>query len=211
MAPAGLRGGHGRPDEPWKPLTISSADAGQFAVPLLIHGLGGVHAERTLHPLNPGGPLQPAAVERGRGEIWTLYQDRNAYGLQPDDTQSAERAARFDPGCRQKTGYARLDWAVRRRYRNRDEWLLVLKRPEVPLPPHGSERDIREPVIRKKIRGGTRRDRGRQCRDTFLSLKKTGRKLGLSFWHDLLDRIQGDQAIPPLPVLIRQRANALAG
>jgi hypothetical protein len=103
-----------------------------------------------------------------------------------------------------------LDLAWRRLHRNRDELLLVLKRPEVPLHTNGSERDIREPVIRKKISGGTRSDLGRQCRDTFLSLKKTCRKLGLSFWHYLLDRIQGDQAIPPLPVLIRQRANSRA-
>jgi hypothetical protein len=86
----------------------------------------------------------------------------------------------------------------------------VLERPEVPLHTHGSERDIREPVIRKKISGGTRSDRGRPCRDTCLSLKKTCRKLGLSFWHSLLDRIQGDQAIPPWPALIRPRANSLA-
>jgi hypothetical protein len=89
--------------------------------------------------------------------------------------------------------------------------LLVLERPEVPLHTNGSERDIREPVIRKKISGRTRSDKGRQCRETFLSLKKTCRKLGLSFWRYLLDRIQGDQAIPPLPELVRQRALSIAG
>lgn len=211
IATEGLLVGNLLQDEHWKHLSIISDDAGQFAVPLLIHGLCWVHAERTLHKLNPGGPLQQAAVERVRGEIWTLYKDLKAYGLQPDDTRSEELAARFDTVFRQKTGYASLDLALRRLYRNRDELLLVLKRPEVPLHTNGSERDIREQVIRKKISGGTRSDRGRQCRDTFLSLKKTCRKLGLSFWHYLLDRIQRDQAIPPLPVLIRQRANSLAG
>jgi hypothetical protein len=43
-----------------------------------------------------------------------------------------------------------------------------------------------------------------------LSLKKTSRKLGVSFWQYLLDRIQGGDAIPPLSELVRQRANALA-
>ena len=145
------------------------------------------------------------------GKSGPLYKDLKAYGLQPDDTQRGELAARFDTIFRQKTGYASLDLALRRLYRNRDELLLVLQRPEVPLHTNGSERDIREQVIRKKISRGTRSDVGRQCRDTFLSLKKTCRKLGLSFWHYLLDRIQGDQAIPPLPVLIRQRAHSLAG
>ena len=179
-------------------------------MPLLLHGLCWVHAERTIHKLNPGSPLQQAAVERVRGEIWTLYKDLKAYGLQPDDTQRGDLAARFDTVFGQKTGYVSLDLALRRLHRNRDELLLVLERPEVPLHTNGSERDIREQGIRKKISVGTRSDLGRQCRDTFLSLKKTCRKLGLSFWHYLLDRIQGDQAIPPLPVLIRQRANSRA-
>ena len=74
---------------------------------------------------------------------------------------------------------------------------------------NGSERDLREQVIRKKISGGTRSDLGRQCRDTFLSLKKTCRKLGVSFWCYLLDRVQNEQAILPLPTLIRQHAETL--
>ena len=211
IATEGLLVGQLLQDKHWQHLAIVSDDAGQFAVPLLIHGLCWVHAERTIHKLNPGGPLQQAAVERVRGEIWTLYRDLKAYALQPDDTRREELAARFDTIFRQKTGYASLDLALRRLHRNREELLLVLKRPEVPLHTNGSERDIREQVIRKKISGSTRSDKGRQCRDTFLSLKKTCRKLGISFWQYLLDRIQGDQAIPPLPVLIRQRANSLAG
>ena len=211
VATEGLLVGHLLQDEHWKRLAIVSDDAGQFAVPLLIHGLCWVHAERTIHKLNPGGPLQQAAVERVRGEIWALYKDLKAYARQPDEAKKKELEARFDTLFRQKTGYASLDLALRRLYRNRDELLLVLKRPEVPLHTNGSERDIREQVIRKKISGGTRSALGRQCRDTFLSLKKTCRKLGISFWQYLLDRIQGDQAIPPLPVLIRQRANSLAG
>lgn len=193
----------------WKRLAVVSDDAGQFAVPLLIHGLCWVHAERTIHKLNPGGPLQQQAVDRVRGEIWTLYADLKAYRIEPDEAKSLELAARFDTIFTQKTGYASLDLALRRLHDNREELLLVLKRPDVPLHTNGSERDIREQVIRKKISGGTRSDLGRQCRDTFLSLKKTCRKLGVSFWQYLLDRIQGSLAIPPLSELVRQRANAL--
>ena len=85
-----------------------------------------------------------------------------------DEAVSLDLAARFDAIFTQKTGYASLDLALRRLHRNREELLLVLKRPEVPLHTNGSERDIREQVIRKKISGGTRSDLGRQCRDTFL-------------------------------------------
>ncbi|UUZ64204.1 hypothetical protein LP417_02920 [Polaromonas sp. P1-6] len=63
---------------------------------------------------------------------------------------------------------------------------------------------------KRKVSGGTRSDLGRQCRDTFASLKKTCHKLGVSFWLYLLDRVSLSNAIPPLPTLIRNAAAAAA-
>lgn len=69
-----------------------------------------------------------------------------------------------------------------------------------------SEGDIREQVKRRKISGGTRSDDGRRARDTFASLKKTCRKLRVSFWTFLGDRVRDAGAIPSLPSLIEARA-----
>jgi hypothetical protein len=92
---------------------------------------------------------------------------------------------------------------LKRLHRNKAELLLVLERPEVPLHTNDSERDIRDYVKKQKVSGGTRSDLGRRCRDTFASLKKTCRKLGVSFWEFLLDRVSATNKIPPLPSLIR--------
>ena len=86
--------------------------------------------------------------------------------------------------------------------------LLVLQRPDIPLHTNGSENDIRGYVKWRKISGGTRSDLGRRCRDSFASLKKTCRKLGISFWDYLTDRIGQHGAIPPLPEIVRERALA---
>ncbi|MCP4990339.1 MAG: transposase, partial [Colwellia sp.] len=88
------------------------------------------------------------------------------------------------------------------------ELLLVLERPEIPLHNNTSETDIREYVKRRKVSGSTRSHTGRQCRDTFTSLKKTCRKLGVSFWDYLNDRIGRSDSIPQLEQLMRQRAAA---
>lgn len=56
------------------------------------------------------------------------------------------------------------------------------------------------------VSAGTRSEDGRQCRDTFASLKKTCRKHGLSFWEYRKDRVAGRNAIPSLGELIRQAA-----
>ncbi len=55
---------------------------------------------------------------------------------------------------------------------------------------------IREYARLRKISGGPRSDTGRRCRDTFLSLNKTCRKLGVSFQSYLRDRLRGTGEIP---------------
>ena len=67
-------------------------------------------------------------------------------------------------------------------------------------------------VKKRKISGSTRSDDGRRCRDTFASLKKTCRKLGIRFWDYLQDRVRRLGNIPRLADLIRKRAaEATAG
>ena len=82
-----------------------------------------------------------------------------------------------------------------------------MQRPQIPLHTNASETDIRDHVKMKKISGGTRSDLGRSSRDIFASLKKTCRKLGVSFWAYLNDRITSAGQILPLPELMRQRSH----
>jgi hypothetical protein len=110
----------------------------------------------------------------------------------------------FDDIFQQKTGYVTLDSALRRLNKLKSKLLFVLKRPEMPIHPNESETDIRDYVKKRKVSGGTRSDVGQQCRDTFASLKKTCRKLGVSFWQYLIDR-HHDNLIPPLPVMLSEK------
>ena len=88
--------------------------------------------------------------------------------------------------------------------------LLFLRRPDIPPNTNGSETAIRDFVEKRKVSGGTRTELGRQCRETFASLKKTCRKPGVSFWLNLLDRVSMTKAISPLSTLIRKAAIARA-
>jgi hypothetical protein len=66
-----------------------------------------------------------------------------------------------------------------------------------------SENDIREYVKKRKISGSTRSLSGQAWRDTFTSIKKMCRKLGVSFWDYLIDRIEYNGRIPLLPDLMK--------
>ena len=85
----------------------------------------------------------------------------------------------------------------------------MLDFPQVPLHNNDAESDIREYVTRRKVSGGTRSEAGRRARDTLVGLKKTCRKLGISFWQFLISRLRGDGQIPPLPDVIRARSLGL--
>ncbi|MGH8611722.1 MAG: IS66 family transposase [Gammaproteobacteria bacterium] len=185
-------------------LAIVSDDAGQFNV--LCHALCWIHAERVLAKLLGFNDEQRAALEDVRTVVWDLYRDLKAYKAAPKNKVRRALEKRFDDLCATQTCFVSLNHALERMGRNKRELLLVLERPELPLHNNLSEGDIREYVKRRKISGGTRNDDGRRGRDTFASLKKTCRKLGVSFWKYLTDRICGADLIPALPNLIEARA-----
>jgi len=190
-------------------LVIVSDGAGQFAI--LLHALCWVHAERLIHTLIPLNERQRLDQERVRDEIWTLYADLKVYQRTPDPAAVADLRARFEAIFSQKTSFATLNQTLKRLKTHQRELLLVLLRPDIPLHTNGSENDIRGYVKWRKISGGTRSELGRRCRDTFASLKKTCRKLGISFWDYLNDRIGQVGDIPPLPEIVRERALAASG
>ena len=185
-------------------LVIVSDDAGQFNV--LRHALCWIHAERVLAKLIGFNDEQRAALERVRTDVWKLYRDLKKYKTAPTAKARAAIEKRFDDLCATRTCFTSLNLALARMGRNKPELLLVLECPHSPLQNNLSEGDIREYVKRRKISGGTRSDEGRRCRDTFASIKKTCRKLGVSFWNYLTDRIPGKNGVPVLSTLIEARA-----
>ena len=185
---------------------LISDDAGQFQILGFLHGLCWLHAERSLRKLLAFNPREREALERVRDDVWKYYQRLRAYQASPSPQRRACLERDFDELFRRRTGFHDLNEALQRIHENREELLLVLDHPEIPLHNNLSESDIREWAKKRKISAGTRSELGRRCRDTFISLKKTCRKLGVSFWRLLRDRICGSQEILPLPELIRQVA-----
>ena len=187
-------------------LAIVSDDAGQFNLVLLLHVLCWIHAERLLAKLVGFNDGQREDLELVRGQVWDLYQILKLYKQSPSDELKAEVSERFDAIFTQRTRFETLNQALKRLHRNKSELLAVLEHPELPLQNNLSEGDIRGYVKKRKISGSTRSDLGRRCRDTFASVKKTCRKLKVSFWSYLNDRVSGTHTIPPLSDMIRHRA-----
>jgi hypothetical protein len=189
-------------------LGFVSDDAPQFKLLGFVNGLCWIHAERKVSRLIPLTAKQQQAVDSVRDQIWKFYERLKAYRAAPSAAERTRLDADFGRIFQQRTGYVALDDALDLLFAKRDGLLAVLEHPHLPLHNNLSERDIREYARLRKVSGGTRSNLGRRCRDTFLSLKKTCRKLGISFWQFLKDRLAGTNAIPPLSNLIRDAATA---
>jgi len=183
-------------------LGLVSDDAGQFD--LFVHGLCWVHAERPLSRLVPLNETDRRAIAWVRQQVWFIYRDLKAYRQVPDSAAQDRITADFEALCATETTCEPLNHVLRGLQRNQAELLRVLERPDLPIHNNRSETDLRDMVKKRKISAGTRSAVGRQCRDTFASLKKTCRKQGVSFWAYLKDRVAGLNVIPSLAELIRQ-------
>ena len=187
-------------------IGLVSDDAGQFD--LFVHGLCWVHAERPLSHLVPLNESDRRAIAWVRQQVWFVYRDLKAYRQQPDPAAKDQITAGFEALCATETSCEPLNEVLHGLQRNQAELLRVLARPDLPLHNNRSETDLRDIVKKRNISAGTRSEVGRQCRDTFASLKKTCRKQGISFWEYLKDRVAGLNVIPSLAELIRRPATA---
>lgn len=188
-------------------LTTFSDGAQQFNV--FKHAQCWIHAERGLAKVHPVNDQQTKAQYWCRTWLWAIYDDLKAFKAAPDEKSALKVWLGFQALIQTQTGCYALQAALSGLSVIDRELLLVLDDPRVPLHNNLSESQIREYVKRRKISGGTKSEAGRQCRDTFASLKKTCRLYGLSFWDYLTDRLTGIGVFPRLGDLIEKASRIL--
>ena len=103
--------------------------------------------------------------------------------------------------------YAALDDRIAKTAANKDELLTVLSVPEVPLHNNASELGARVSARRRDVSLHSRSERGVRAMDIFTTLVQTSKKLGISAFAYLRDRLSGALQMPSLEQTIRQTAN----
>ena len=189
-------------------MIIHSDGARQFDT-VFEHSLCWFHASRPLAKLIPANSRERAARDWIEKQYWNLYDDIEAYCEAPTGMRKVQLEQDFNHWVTTQVDYPELRAVLGQIYQAREELLLVLKYPWLPLHNNLNERQIREYVKRRKISGGTRSLLGQRCRDTFASLKKTCWLHGLSFSKYLKDRISRAGLIPKLPELVREKLTHL--
>jgi hypothetical protein len=135
-------------------------------------------------------------------ELWEFYELLTQYKANPNNIMSMYAQERFDSIFSTVTGYGTLDDRITKTKKKKQELLLVLDYPNVPLHNNLAEIAVREGVIKRKISYGTRSELGKLAWENMLSIIDTCRKLGISFYKYLYDIFSDSYSMPRLSDLI---------
>ena len=103
------------------------------------------------------------------------------------------------------THYVPLDGTIAKTRDKKDSLLKVLAHPEIEPHNNPAELGARARVRKRDVSFGPRTLEGTKAWDTFMSLAESVKKLGVSFYGYVHDRILGTNLIPRLDTLLTER------
>jgi hypothetical protein len=168
-----------------------------------------VHAGRPFKKLTPVVALYRELLDGFLKQFWEYYDQLLAYRQKPTSEEGLRLEIEFDHLFSTHTGYDELDQRISKTRAKKASLLLVLKYPELPLHNNAAELAVRQRVRKRDVSFGPRTEDGVRAWDTFATLAATAKKLGVSFYRYLHDRISTENQIPPLADLVEKRAKDL--
>lgn len=181
-------------------------DAPQFHGVTQHRGLCWVHEVRHFKKLHPFFEHHQKMVDSFISDLWEYYARLKRYKEFPSEKMKEALSAEFDELLSRSTGYDALDHRIALTREKKENLLLVLDFPEIPLHNNLAERDLREFVIKRKISNGTRVKEGTDTWDIFLSLLGTCKKNDINFYAYLRDRISDSFDMPSLESVLLERS-----
>jgi hypothetical protein len=134
--------------------------------------------------------------------FWAFYHELLDYKKNPTDEYARLLEKRFEELFNTATVFNELNERIKITYQKKEELLVVLKHPSIPLHNNSSELEARKIARQRDIFFQTKSEEGTLARDVILSIMSTCKKLGVDFYKYLLDRISKTFSMPPLADLI---------
>lgn len=184
---------------------LLSDDAPQFRHITRQHALCWVHEGRHYKKLMPMLAYHQQLLDDFLTDFWRFYHELLDYRSAPSPTDAQRLRSKFDKLFSTTTGYQALDQRIAKTKAKADKLLLVLDFPDLPLHNNPAELGARQRVRKRRISFGPRTDEGLQAWDTFMTLAETAKKLGVSFFAYVFDRVSDSYRMPSLAHLIQQQ------
>lgn len=183
-------------------------DAPQFKEITDEQALCWVHDGRHYKKLQPCVNLHRKLLDEFLDSYWAYYDKLLQFKRDPSNELRAKLETEFDTLFSRKTGYEQLDERIQKTFEKKECLLKALGNPAVPLHNNPAELGARTRVRKRDASYGPRTDRGKEAWDTFMTHVETTKKLGISFYEFLTDRILGTNAIANLGTVIANLAGA---
>lgn len=181
-------------------------DAPQFTWVTEQLALCWIHEGRHYKKLAPSSAAFQSALAEFTKQFWEYYDQLLVYRQQPNADEKARLVTQFDTLFATVTGYRALDERIAKTALKKANLLLVLEHPEIPLHNNPAELGARQRVRKRDVSFGPRTPEGAKAWDTFMTLTATAKKLGVSIYHYIHDRVSGTFEMSDLADTITQRA-----
>ena len=195
---------HNRTDIPVVKALLSD-DAPQFKKLSDEQALCWIHDARNYKKLEPVVPLHKKELEDFRSGYWNYYRKLLQFKENPSQENAEQLSADFDVLVYTKTNYEALNERIEKTRENKSELLLSLKYPEIPLHNNAAELGARSQVRKRDVSLHTMTEDGTRASDTFMTIVQTAKKLGVSVFDYIGDRVSKSFKMPSLAEMIRMK------
>jgi hypothetical protein len=137
---------------------------------------------------------------------WNFYGELSKFRIKPDSEVAEQLDVEFDQLFSTKTGYGKLDERISKTKEKKESLLIVLKMPEIPLHNNAAELAARAKVRKRDVSLQTVTEKGTKANDTFMTIVQTAKKLGVSAYDYILDRVSNTFEMLSLVQLIREKS-----
>ncbi len=186
--------------------TLLSDDAPQFSKLTLQHAHCWIHDGRNYKKLRPTVPYYKDKLKAFLDRYWDYYAKLCDFKISPDAEVANLLEAEFDQLFSTITGYQQLDERIRKTKEKKKSLLMVLTMPEIPLHNNAAELAARVKVRKRDVSLQTVTDKGTKANDTFMTIVQTAKKLSVSAYAYIYDRVSNKFEMTSLAQLIREKS-----
>lgn len=186
--------------------TLLSDDAPQFCKLTFQHAHCWIHDGRNYKKLRPIVPYYYEKLKAFLDRYWDYYRKLCEFRIKPDAEVAEQLDSEFDQLFSTKTDYDQLDERISKTKEKKESLLKVLTMPEIPLHNNAAELAARVKVRKRDVSLQTVTDKGTKANDTFMTIVQTAKKLDVSAYDYIFDRVSNKFEMPSLAQLIREKS-----